>query len=117
MDGTDPDEVLRNRVNLNVPIGGSPAIPARAHVDTSVKRTGAGKGTRPDREGMKRASLYVKAAAMDRLDAAADRIMEILGPGTPRHVVLSALLDTAAAQAHEVARELVRKRQEKLATG
>src|SRR5689334_15669231 len=91
MSGTDPDKVLRSRVgiDLGVPIGNPPASPAPAVLPArTTKRT----ATRPDPKGMKRASLYVARDAYEALEAGADSVLEVLGDGTPRHEVLSALL-------------------------
>ncbi|MBA3489576.1 MAG: hypothetical protein H0T78_08545 [Longispora sp.] len=115
MSGTDPDKVLRSRVgiDLGVPIGSPPspptaptALPARL-----VKRA----PTRPDPKGMKRASLYIARDAYEALEGGADRILEILGDGTPRHEVLSALLRAGAAQAARVAQQLAAERAQSLA--
>ncbi|MEU1986120.1 hypothetical protein [Nocardia sp. NPDC019395] len=64
---------------------------------------------------MRRASIYVSVEAADALERAADRIVEVLGDGTPRHVALSALLMVGAAQVDAVAQELARQRAEELA--
>ncbi|OLE20385.1 MAG: hypothetical protein AUG49_25270 [Catenulispora sp. 13_1_20CM_3_70_7] len=51
------------------------------------------KGTRPDPEGMKRASYYVAKEAAEALDEAADWIQQQI-PGLPRHAALTALFAT-----------------------
>ncbi|MFI2234502.1 MULTISPECIES: hypothetical protein [Actinomycetes] len=64
---------------------------------------------------MRRASIYVSSEAAEALDRAADRIVELLGDGTPRHVALSALLLAGAGQVDAVAQTLARRRAEELA--
>jgi hypothetical protein len=114
--GTDPNAVLRSRIDLNVPVD-QPSIPAHTQVRTGKGRVRAGKGvgTRPDPEGMRRTSFYITQQAAAALDAAADRIVELLGEGTPRHVALSALLLAGADQAGAVAQDLARQRAAELA--
>ncbi|MEV6073425.1 hypothetical protein AB0L82_43345 [Nocardia sp. NPDC052001] len=112
--GTDPNAVLRSRINLSIPVGAPPnPPPAPAH--TPVREGGepvrAGKGgTRPDPVGMRRTSLYITAEAAEALERAADRIVEILGDGTPRHQALSALLLAGVSQADAVTQDLARQR-------
>lgn len=115
LSGTDPDRTLRSRIDLNVPVNPPPA-PAHTQVRAGKDRVGAGKGgTRADPPGMRRTSLYVSVEAAAALERAADRIMEILGDGTPRHVALSALLLAGADRVDAVAQELARQRAEELA--
>ncbi|MFE3227630.1 hypothetical protein [Nocardia sp. NPDC059228] len=64
---------------------------------------------------MRRTSLYVASDAAEALEKAADRIMAVLGDGTPRHVALSALLLAGASQADAVTQELARRRAAELA--
>lgn len=108
--GTDPNAVLRSRVDLSVPIGAPSPIPAHTQVGASKGGVRSGKGTRPDPAGMRRASIYVTREAVEALDQAADRIVQVLGDGTPRHVALSALLLAGAGQVDVVAQELARQR-------
>lgn len=108
--GTDPDAVLRSRIDLNVPVGTPSTTPAHTQVGAGKGGVRAGKGTRPDPAGMRRASIYVTREAADALDRAADRIVQVLGDGTPRHVALSALLLAGAGQVDAVAQELARQR-------
>ncbi|MFI5501148.1 hypothetical protein ACIA5E_18985 [Nocardia asteroides] len=112
--GTDPDAVLRSRIDLSVPIGAPSTTPAHTQVRTGKGGVRAGKGTRPDPAGMRRASIYVTREAAEALDRAADHIVELLGDGTPRHVALSALLTAGAGQVDVVAQELARRRAEEL---
>lgn len=113
--GTDSDRILRSRIDLNVPVN-PPPTPAHTQVRDGKDRVRAGKGkTRTDPPGMRRASIYVTSEAAEALDRAADRIVELLGDGTPRHVALSALLMAGAGRADSVAQELARKRAEELA--
>lgn len=124
MSSTDPDGVLRSRINLGTTVGTATAsTPAhtrphtgtdrgRASTDTP-KRSG---GTRPDPDGMRRASIYVAEDAIAALENATDQILELLGKDTPRHVALSALLRAGAAQADTVAQQLAQQRAEELAT-
>jgi hypothetical protein len=115
LSGTDPDRTLRSRIDLNVPINHSPT-PAHTQVRASKDRVREGKGgTRADPPGMRRASIYVSSEAAEALDRAADRIVELLGDGTPRHVALSALLLAGAGQVDAVAQALARRRAEELA--
>lgn len=51
------------------------------------------KGTRPDPDGMKRASYYVSKEAAEALDEAATWIQREI-PGLPRHAALTALFAT-----------------------
>src|SRR5699024_10257471 len=67
-------------------------------------------GSRPDPAGMRRLSLYVSAAAAEQLETAAEQIRSRLGEDTPRHVVLSALLQAGAEQAETVAAQLTEDR-------
>lgn len=55
---------------------------------------------------MKRASFYVSEEAAKALDDAAKLVLAKLGGGTPRHIVLSALLLAGAAQTEAVTRQL-----------
>ncbi|MBF6309139.1 hypothetical protein IU462_30185, partial [Nocardia farcinica] len=64
---------------------------------------------------MRRTSIYVTREAADALERAADRIVHLLGEGTPRHVALSALLLAGAEQVDAVAQELARRRAAELA--
>jgi hypothetical protein len=64
---------------------------------------------------MRRASFYISQEAAKALEAAADKIVQLLGDGTPRHVALSALLLAGANQADAVAQELARQRAAELA--
>ncbi|MEU0876807.1 hypothetical protein [Nocardia brasiliensis] len=107
--GTDPDKILRSRVDLNVPIN-PPSTPTHTQVRDSAERVRTSKGTRPDPEGMRRTSIYVTQAAAEALDRAADQIVALLGDGTPRHVALSALLVAGAGQVDAVAQDLARQR-------
>ncbi|MFF0547222.1 hypothetical protein ACFYTF_30760 [Nocardia thailandica] len=112
--GTDPNAVLRSRIDLNVPIN-PPSAPTHTQVDTGTDKVRASKGTRQDPPGMRRASFYVSAEAAAALERAADQIVQLLGDGTPRHVALSALLLAGAGQADVVAQELARQRAAELA--
>lgn len=115
LSGTDPDRTLRSRIDLNVPVN-PPSTPAHTQVREGKGRVREGKGgTRTDPPGMRRASIYVTSEAAEALDRAADRIVELLGDATPRHVALSALLTAGAGQVEVVAQELARKRAEELA--
>jgi hypothetical protein len=114
LSGTDPNSVLRSRVDLNVPV--NPPTPAHTQVRAGVGRVRAGKGgTRPDPDGMRRTSFYITKQAADALESAADRIVQLLGEGTPRHVALSALLLAGAGQVDAVAQELAKERAAELA--
>ena len=116
LSGTDPNEILRSRVNLNIPVNPPPPLPAHTQVDTGTKRVRAGRGgTRPDPEGMRRASIYVSQEAAQALERAADHVVEVLGGDTPRHVALSALLLAAADQVGPVTQKLARARAAELA--
>jgi hypothetical protein len=117
MAGTDPDKVLQSRINLNVPVGAPPPTPIHTQVDTGKERvrTPRSTGTRPDPEGMRRASIYVSEEAAEALEAAADRILALLGKETPRHLALSALLLAGAEQADAVAQQLAQRRAAELA--
>ncbi|WP_280232278.1 hypothetical protein [Nocardia cyriacigeorgica] len=114
LSGTDPDEVLRSRIDMSIPPDPS-STPAHTQVRTGKGRVGAGKGTRPDPKGMRRASFYVTEKAAAALDRAADQIVQVLGDGTPRHVALSALMLAGAGQADAVVQELARQRAAELA--
>uniref|UniRef100_UPI003F495D3B hypothetical protein n=1 Tax=Nocardia sp. CA-095871 TaxID=3239971 RepID=UPI003F495D3B len=111
LSGTDPNEILRSRINLNVPVNPPPSTSAHTQVRTGGGgvRTGKG-GTRPDPDGMRRASFYITQEAAAALEGAADQIVQLLGDGTPRHVALSALLLAGAGQVDVVAQELARQR-------
>ncbi|MGY1948932.1 hypothetical protein [Nocardia asiatica] len=117
LSGTDPNEVLRSRINLNVPVNPPSSTPAHTQVRAGKDRvrTDKGGGTRPDPDGMRRASIYVTSEAAKALEAAADKIVALLGDGTPRHVALSALLLAGADQVDAVAQELARQRAAELA--
>lgn len=117
LSGTDPNEVLRSRINLNVPVNPPSPTPAHTQVRASGERvrTGKGGGTRPDPEGMRRASFYITQEAATALEGAADRIVQLLGDGTPRHLALSALMLAGAKQVDVVAQELARQRAAELA--
>lgn len=118
MSGTDPDAVLRSRINLNIdPSASAPSTLAHTQVRASGNRVRAGKGggTRPDPDGMRRTSFYITREAAEALERAADQIVQLLGEGTPRHVALSALLLAGAGQADVVAQELARQRAAELA--
>lgn len=119
MSGTDPNEVLRSRIDLNIPVGAPAApqpTPAHTQVRMSTDRVRTGKdAARADPPGMRRTSLYVASDAAEALEKAADRIMAVLGDGTPRHVALSALLLAGASQADAVTQELARQRAAELA--
>lgn len=108
--GTDPNAVLRSRVDLSVPVGAPPTTPAHTQVGASKGGVRSGKGTRQDPAGMRRASIYITREASDALEQAADRIVQVLGDGTPRHVALSALLMAGAGQVDAVVQELATKR-------
>ncbi|MCP9625237.1 hypothetical protein NMK54_34390 [Nocardia otitidiscaviarum] len=111
--GTDPNEVLRSRIDLTV---GPPPTPAHTQVKAGTGRVRAGKGgTRPDPEGMRRTSFYITREAAEALERAADQIVDLLGEGTPRHVALSALLLAGANQVDAVAQELAQQRAAELA--
>lgn len=114
--GTDPDEVLRSRLRTTTVGTSTPAStpPAPAHTP-STPTARAGTGTRPDPDGMKRVSLYVTKPAAEALESAADRVLAALGDDVPRHVALSALFSAAAANADEVAHDLVQRRAAELA--
>jgi hypothetical protein len=116
LSGTDPNEVLRSRINLNIPVN-PPPTPAHTQVETSKGQVRAGKGggTRPDPAGMRRASFYISEQAAQALDRAADHIVQVLGDSTPRHVALSALLIAGAGQVDVVTQELARARAAELA--
>ena len=115
LSGTDPNEILRSRVNLNIPVNPPPA-PAHTQVETGKGQVRAGKGgTRPDPQGMRRASFYISEQAAQALDHAADHIVQVLGDSTPRHVALSALLIAGAGQVDVVTQELARARAADLA--
>ena len=116
LSGTDPDAVLRSRINLNIPVNPPPPVPAHTQVraGTEPVRTGKG-GTRPDPEGMRRTSLYITREAAAAIEHAADQIVQLLGGGTPRHVALSALLLAGAGQVDAVALQLARERAAELA--
>jgi hypothetical protein len=64
---------------------------------------------------MRRVSWYASADAVDAVEAAVETITARLGPGTPRHVALSALLHAAANQADDVAGQLLSERAAQLA--
>ncbi len=118
MGGTDPDEVLRRRLDFGqAPISAHTQVRADIGEVQTGKEIQAGKGsaTRPDPVGMRRVSLYVSADAAAALEDAADQIVTALGGGTPRHVALSALLLAGAAQGGLVAQQLVHQRASELA--
>lgn len=58
---------------------------------------------------MRRTSLYITEEAAAALEAAAKEVLDVLGGGTPRHVVLSALLLAGVDQADAVAQRLVKQ--------
>ncbi|MFD0366357.1 hypothetical protein ACFQZZ_33410 [Nocardia sp. GCM10030253] len=64
---------------------------------------------------MRRTSFYITKQAAGALESAADRIVQLLGEGTPRHVALSALLLAGADQVDAVAQELAKERAAELA--
>jgi N-acetylglucosamine kinase-like BadF-type ATPase len=64
---------------------------------------------------MRRASFYITQEAAKALESAADKIVQLLGDGTPRHVALSALLMAGASQVDAVAQELAQQRAAELA--
>ncbi|MFC9898528.1 hypothetical protein ACFVMC_32960 [Nocardia sp. NPDC127579] len=107
MSRTDSDEILRSRVNLNIPVGKSAA---HTQVEKGEGQVRTGKGTRPDPAGMRRTSFYISAAAAAAVEDAADRILQLLGDDTPRHVALSALLTAGADQVETVVQKLAKQR-------
>lgn len=98
--GTDPTAAtMAKRFNIGTtnPLAGTTnplaaAVPAPTERALTVVPRPA-KGTRPDPEGMKRASYYVSKAAAEALDEAADWILKEI-PGLPRHAALTALFAT-----------------------
>jgi hypothetical protein len=117
--GTDPDSALRQRFSL--PLGdGQPTAPGGA---VPGPFSGAGlpgqlapsqiagqrrktPSTRPDPEGMRRASYYISREAAGAMDAAVAAVMDTLGTEVPKHVALSALIMAGAERAAEVATAL-----------
>lgn len=65
---------------------------------------------RGDPPGMTRASYYISRDAAEALDQAVHRVLAALGGDVPKHVVLSALLEAGAAQAHRVTARLAERR-------
>ena len=115
LSGTDPDAVLRSRINLNIDPTASPT-PAHTQVRAGANRVRKGKGgTRPDPDGMRRTSFYISREEAEALERAADQIVQLLGEVTPRHVALSALLLAGAGQADVVAKELAQQHAAELA--
>lgn len=116
--GTDPDQALRQRFSIG---GGPPAPPAAgppgpfeasglpgqpAPSRLAGQRSQRKTSTRPDPEGMRRASYYISQEAADALDQAAAAVRATLGGDVPKHVVLSALITAGAERAAEVAAAL-----------
>ncbi|TCJ88100.1 hypothetical protein [Nocardia alba] len=117
LSGTEMNDVLRSRIDFRTPPADpvptpahTPTAPAHTQVEASKGGVRSGKGTRPDPDGMRRASFYITREAAEALERAADRIVQVLGDGTPRHVALSALLLAGAGQVDVVAQELARQR-------
>lgn len=73
------------------------------------------RGTRPDADGMTRQSYYISREAADALDAAVATVRSALGPDVPRHVALSAIITSGAADADRIATELAQARAAELA--
>jgi len=81
-----------------------------------TKPMGRGRiGTRPDAEGMTRESYYITKDAAEALTTAVDQIRAVLGPDTPKHVAISAIIATGAAAADQIATELAEQRAAELA--
>jgi hypothetical protein len=59
---------------------------------------------------MRRVSWYASTDAVEAVDQAVESITSRLGPGTPRHIALSALLRVAADQADTIAGQLLAER-------
>jgi len=59
---------------------------------------------------MRRVSWYASAEAVEAVDQAVDAITTRLGPGTPRHVALSALLLAATTHTDAIAGQLLADR-------
>jgi len=64
---------------------------------------------------MARTSYYISEEAAAALDAAVDQVLAALGGDVPKHVALSALIATGAAQAPAVAAHLAQTRADELA--
>lgn len=104
-------------------IGPNPlaAAPTPAHtppigeVRAAHTRPTGRSGTRPDADGMKRVSYYITTETADALDAAVVEILDVLGPDTPRHVALSAVIGAGAAAAGQITVDLAQQRAEDLA--
>lgn len=63
---------------------------------------------------MRRVSWYLSADAADAVDQAVNAITARLGPDTPRHVALSALLATVTQHTDDVAGRLLTDRAARL---
>lgn len=105
-------------------VGANPlATPTSTHTQpigdvqaAHTKPTGRGRvGTRPDAEGMTRESYYITKDAAEALTTAVDQIRVVLGPDTPKHVAISAIIATGAAAADQIAAELAEQRAAELA--
>ncbi|WP_415648539.1 hypothetical protein [Stackebrandtia soli] len=59
---------------------------------------------------MTRQSYYINREAADALDDAVDAVLAVLGPDTPRHVALSAIIRAGADRATDVAATLAEDR-------
>jgi hypothetical protein len=64
---------------------------------------------------MARTSYYISEAAAASLETAVNQVLAALGGDIPKHVALSALIEAGAAQAGQVAVQLVQARAEELA--
>lgn len=123
VEGTDPDQTLRQRFSIGGPPAASP-VPApahtRVHPGTGVygQSSNGGKAaegrkrgrSRADAEGMRRVSYYVSEEVADAMDAAVGQVMEALGGGVPKHVALSALIAAGADRVAEVSAGLAEQR-------
>lgn len=84
-----------------------PSKAARARKTTAPKAPAGGNASRPDPDGMRRWSLYTTEASAAAFDDAVAKIREDLGGDVPKQVVISALLEYAAAGSEQVADVLI----------
>lgn len=118
--GTSVDSALNKRFSLGDSKQVDTPIPD-IHMPIPEYGSGMGptaskkRGRRADPSGMRRVSYYLSADAADALEKGVDQVREALGGEIARHVALSALIETGAAQTDRIIKELAQARAQALA--